>query len=107
MTMKFNMGALADRVNGEQWEVYCAHCLRSVGRMTSEQVQYAIFATMGRGGVLCPTCRLRTCDLCGRTYDWTMGHINIAGAKQPDTSCCAPCRDNLTECGMDWSYVRS
>ncbi len=47
------------------WEVFCNYCRASVGTMSMGVVRAAIFATMTRGGVLCPACRRVTCEGCG------------------------------------------
>lgn len=47
------------------WEVFCNYCRASLGTMSLGVIRAAIFATLTRGGVLCPACRKVTCEGCG------------------------------------------
>lgn len=45
------------------YEVLCTHCRESLGTMPIDIMMGAIRA---KGPILCPGCRLRHCDYCGR-----------------------------------------
>lgn len=51
---------------GDRYEVFCTKCLLPFGTMHLVDITRAIIATLGRGGVLCPSCRKTTCDSCGK-----------------------------------------
>ncbi len=92
--MKFSMGVLAENRVGEVYEVWCNNCRDSVGTMTCVQVRDAIWATIGRGGILCPSCRKKTCDSCGRYFadKHAVGQIKGPTGR---VRVCATCRDEL------------
>lgn len=46
------------------WSVICYRCDGSIGTMTPDTLQRAIMATADKGGVLCPTCRAKSCKQC-------------------------------------------
>ena len=64
----FKAGCLAIEVGGK-YDVTCLQCCAYIGRLTGDQVAQAIAITAHRGGVLCPDCRRKTCDICGTTFD--------------------------------------
>lgn len=51
------------------YTVCCVQCCAVIGTMQGIDLLRAIMRTAHRGGVLCPECRQRTCDICGLTYD--------------------------------------
>lgn len=59
--MSFALTVGLDRVG--VYEVICTHCRESLGTMTTEMIARAIQL---KGPILCPGCRLRHCDYCGR-----------------------------------------
>lgn len=61
----FEAGIVVEHRQNGQAEVFCNRCTNSIGTMAIGDVMRAIFNTLGRGGVLCPPCRLLTCDGCG------------------------------------------
>lgn len=65
----FDLGVIAEHRYADRLEVFCNRCKDSIGVMTFVTIEEACFNTMGRGGVLCPTCRSYTCDGCGRTLE--------------------------------------
>lgn len=62
-------GAMAWGAGGQNYEVSCLQCCAYIGTMSGAQVSKAIMLTAGRGGVLCPDCREKTCDFCGLTLE--------------------------------------
>lgn len=61
----FGLGVIARHRVMCNYDIFCNRCSRSIGSMTAEDALRAVFNTLGRGGVLCPSCRIRTCDSCG------------------------------------------
>lgn len=46
-----------------QYDVTCAGCYSDIGVMSGPMIREAMWA---RGPLLCPNCRQRKCDFCGR-----------------------------------------
>lgn len=64
----FSAGVIATEIWPGHYEVFCNRCLNSIGTMRIDVVRQAVFGTLHRGGVLCPSCRTETCDACGLGY---------------------------------------
>lgn len=78
----FNAGALADITPTGKFNVVCPNCSCEIGTMDGATLQEAIFITLGRGGVLCPTCRQGACDFCGKQKPFSLSHgVGHDGAK--------------------------
>lgn len=61
----FDVGVVAEHRYENRYEVFCNRCAGSLGVMAYVSIMDAVFSTMHRGGVLCPSCRESTCDVCG------------------------------------------
>lgn len=61
----FEVGIIAEHRVGPNYEVFCNRCGVSIGVLAYRTIRDAVWATLGRGGVLCKDCRKTTCDVCG------------------------------------------
>ncbi len=93
--MDFTAAAYCEETGyGDRCEVFCPSCLLSFGTIHLEDVTRAIFATLGRGGLLCPDCRSVTCDSCGKMKR-VVHHKKISDGT--DLQLCANCLVYLRE----------
>jgi len=87
----FNLdaGVITSKRPGGLYVVFCNRCDFDLGTMGLSTVRNAIFACIGRGGVLCPDCRKDTCDVCGIGF----GEENLGMLAGPkgDVRGCARC----------------
>ena len=58
------LGVEAIHVCGTSYQVFCNRCSTRIGQLSYKAIREAVFLTIGRGGVLCPDCRKKTCDSC-------------------------------------------
>jgi hypothetical protein len=53
------------RLSRSEWYVWCHRCGKEIGTMRTNVLSLAMVRTAGRGGVLCPECRKKSCKICG------------------------------------------
>ncbi len=56
----------ADR---ELYRCICPQCRQVIGVFAASTLLSGLALTANKGGLLCPECRLRTCDFCTRTWE--------------------------------------
>lgn len=89
----YAMGANVRRVPGTQnFEVFCNWCNRSINTMSYNTLRDAIWATLGRGGVLCPGCRKLACDGCG-TLSTSMARYEARNGGREQNRLCLACAE--------------
>lgn len=82
----FSVGIKAEPRYMSRYEVFCNRCDVSIGVMCFRTIREAIFNTLGRGGVLCPSCRANTCDVCGELVAAERTEM-VEGPKGPARMC--------------------
>lgn len=82
----FDLGVIAEHRYLTRYEVFCNRCNESIGIMDFQSIKSAIFSTYQRGGVLCPDCREKTCDVCGG-ISADFGHCIVSGPKGMVRAC--------------------
>lgn len=54
------------------YRVFCVACLETFGTMTGDSIARAVHA---RGPMICPRCRRRHCDFCGRVTTFRLSFV--------------------------------
>lgn len=50
----------------EQYQMVCRDCLKEIpGTIDQLSLRLAIISNANRGGIKCPECRAKSCDMCG------------------------------------------
>lgn len=93
----FSVGVVVLQCEGPRLEVFCNRCDMSIGIMDHVTVVRALFNTLGRGGVLCPSCRRVTCDVCGRQPADKRSLFVDERLVKSEIKMCAPCASSYAE----------
>lgn len=82
--------------DGRLWSVICHRCDTGIGVMSADTLLRAILATWDRGGVLCPNCRRRRCEVCGWFFSTHLVELHwvqhdVAGQRGKYIRVCEKC----------------